>query len=151
MKGLSGKLNGYILDNPDRDPNVPILHHVYCTHKKCIFILTKDAYDENVRQLDQNRKNDHHRIEDAAPKIGDYIVFTIEKNQKYGHVILDFEKAENPMDLEFDNGTNVFKSLCVFNGDLNKVYSEHFGEFEVNMDALKVCLEVDFLYHLFRH
>lgn len=81
LVGLSEKLNGYVLDFPDRDPTNDVKHHIYCMEKRSVILLTKATYDETIQIIDQKRKNDRHRIEDAAFKTGDYIVFTFEKKK----------------------------------------------------------------------
>jgi len=137
LKGISEKLNGYVLDNPDRDPTNEIKHHIYCMDSRKIFILTKRVYDEVIKLIDQNRKNDRHRIEDAAFKTGDYIVFTYSQEHGERHDIVDFELAENPMDLLNRNGKDVFYSNVVFNKKLNRVISGHFGYFDVDPQEIK--------------
>ncbi|KAI6190961.1 hypothetical protein M3Y97_00175400 [Aphelenchoides bicaudatus] len=131
LKGLSGRYNGYVLDNQQTDPTIETLHHVFCVELQRVFVLRRSVYDGIIKQIDQNRPNDKHRIEDAAFKAGDFIVFTF-TNKPVNDCILDFERSENPMNLVFADGRDVFVSQCVFNNGLNRVFSEHFNHFNID-------------------
>jgi hypothetical protein len=133
LKGASGRYNGYILDNQQTDPTVEVLHHIFCMEDKKVYILKRRTYDEIIKLIDQNRPNDKHRIEDAAFVTGDFIVFTFARDNQTGiDYIVDFERSENPMNLVFSDGRDVLISQSVFNPELNRVFSEHFGHFDVD-------------------
>jgi hypothetical protein len=97
-------------------------------------VLSKKVYQEIVNLDAQAGQNGRERIPEQGLIFGTFISFDFDPDNQ----ITSFKILDKQLKTEKIDGRNFFNSLCVFNRELNKVYTEDFDEFDINRDKITV-------------